>query len=545
MTAYTFSQLIDFTRTTSATYVNASGVVTVTPASTNLLLYTQALATAPWENLNSGTALAPTATNNAGIAPDGTGTATRLQFSLGGGTATTDIARRRQPVTLSALTYDLSVWIKSTDGSSSYNMHLQDAGGATRLITVTGAWTRYDVSSLAPGGALNVSIGLRGGQTPANSNTADVLVWGAQLELGSTASAYVKNVGGFFPPRFDYNPTTLAPRGFLIEEQRTNVALQSNDFTVGAIWQATVSGTSTRTNGSTALGFTQGVITATSTNGGVRQQIGSLLSGQVYTLSFYIQSTATAITLLFENSTATFGAPHVVVINPSNGTAGALTGFTSVSITPYGSGYVYSLTTAPAGGLLLVNAEWRIPNNGEVINLGRPQFEAGSFPTSYIPTVASTVTRAADTAVIAAPMFAPWYSQTEGTFIAEASTITATSNRILDASAGVGSRVVDLLVVTSAGANIQFYNGTTVFTTLNALTLGTPFKTAAAYKTADYAVVLNGGAPATNNAALVNTANALQIGRISTGTSHLNGHIRSINYYPLRLTNAQLQGLTT
>jgi hypothetical protein len=423
-------------------------------------------------------------------------------------------------------------------------MHLQDAGGATRLITVTGAWTRYDVSSLAPGGALNVSIGLRGGQTPANSNTADVLVWGAQLELGSTASAYVKNVGGFFPPRFDYNPTTLAPRGFLIEEQRTNVALQSNDFTVGAIWQATVSGTSTRTNGSTALGFTQGVITATSANGGVRQQIGSLLSGQVYTLSFYIQSTATAITLLFENSTATFGAPHVVVINPSNGTAGALTGFTSVSITPYGSGYVYSLTTAPAGGLLLVNAEWRIPNNGEVINLGRPQFEAGSFATSYIPTVASTVTRAADQAVIAAPMFAPWYNQSAGTFIADFDVIwtgnAPFSTGLLALDASSSKRFVYIPSGTQVAAS---FDGTLPISSANNITGGVN-KVASAYDTSRY-LALNGGNVVTGSAAAgYSTGTSLDVGKFGT-TNTLNGHLRSINYYPLRLTNAQLQGLTT
>jgi hypothetical protein len=349
---------------------------------------------------------------------------------------------------------------------------------------------------------------------------------------------------------------TLAPRGLLIEEQRTNVALQSNDFTVGAIWQATVSGTSTRTNGSTALGFTQGVITATSVNGGVRPQIGSLLSGRVYTLSFYIQSTATALTLLFENSTATFGAPHVVVINPSNGTAGALTGVTSVSITPYGSGYVYSLTTAPAGGLLLVNAEWRIPNNGEVINLGRPQFEAGAFATSYIPTVASTVTRTADTANIAAPMFAPWYNQPEGTFVAQfdysgGTSADSPSGRFVLAASNASPNNLHAIYnrfgvaqsgLTSDGGATQAVPGAGT-----SLAVNTVANAAYAYKTNDFGFSYNSSAAVVDTSGTVPT-NLVILGIGGSGYStpaFINGHIRSINYYPLRLTNAQLQGLTT
>jgi hypothetical protein len=264
------------------------------------------------------------------------------------------------------------------------------------------------------------------------------------------------------------------------------------------------------------------------------------LSGQVYTLSFYIQSTATAITLLFENSTATFGAPHVVVINPSNGTAGALTGFTSVSITPYGSGYVYSLTTAPAGGLLLVNAEWRIPNNGEVINLGRPQFEAGAFATSYIPTVASTVTRAADQAVIAAPMFAPWYNQSEGTFVVEADSVNlgTVGRTVLSLAPGGVSPTYFHSFATSGN-----FDGTTLVRSANVATNNIPAKIGGSYGPGGLASCLNGQAVATGvYSGGFSARTSMPLGE---GLGNLNGHIRSINYYPLRLTNAQLQGLTT
>jgi hypothetical protein len=110
-------------------------------------------------------------------------------------------------------------------------------------------------------------------------------------------------------------------------------------------------------------------------------------------------------------------------------------------------------------------------------------------------------------------------------------------------SGGVSARVVDLYV-TVLGPFLQMYNGTSAFNALGSVPLNTPFKAAGAYKTANYGVVLNGGAVVANTDALVNTANALQIGRFSSSSNYLNGHIRSIDYYNTRLPNAMLQSLT-
>ena len=45
------------------------------------------------------------------------------------------------------------------------------------------------------------------------------------------------------------------------------------------------------------------------------------------------------------------------------------------------------------------------------------QLEQGAFPTSYIPTSGSTVTRAADNAKITGTNFTDFYNQTEGTIL--------------------------------------------------------------------------------------------------------------------------------
>ena len=163
----------------------------------NLLLRTEELNVSPWSNVVIGTGSTPTVTANAGVAPDGNTTADRVQFSLGGGTTTNDVSRQIQPFNTPATDHIFSIWLRSFDGVSSINMHLVGPTGGTTNIVVTGAWQRFSVAAVGSGGVVSYAIGLRGGQTPANNNTADVLAWGAQLETGSTATNYQRVVTAF------------------------------------------------------------------------------------------------------------------------------------------------------------------------------------------------------------------------------------------------------------------------------------------------------------------------------------------------------------
>jgi hypothetical protein len=57
----------------------------------------------------------------------------------------------------------------------------------------------------------------------------------------TTPSTYVTTTtAAYYGPRFDYDPVTLAPKGLLIEEQRTNLVLYSSDFT-NASWTKSLS----------------------------------------------------------------------------------------------------------------------------------------------------------------------------------------------------------------------------------------------------------------------------------------------------------------
>jgi hypothetical protein len=73
----------------------------------------------------------------------------------------------------------------------------------------------------------------------------------------------------------------------------------------------------------------------------------------------------------------------------------------------------------------------------------------------------------------------------------------------------------------------------------------TPTKFAGVFKTDDFTAYIDGTSIGTDSSGSVPTVPTLFIGYSGTSNSELNGHIKSIKYYPRRLTNAQLVELTS
>jgi hypothetical protein len=75
----------------------------------------------------------------------------------------------------------------------------------------------------------------------------------------------------------------------------------------------------------------------------------------------------------------------------------------------------------------------------------------------------------------------------------------------------------------------------------------TPAKIAFAYKANDFAYVVDNNSPLIDTVGDLPTAaeiTALNIGSFNAGGGRFNGTIKKIAYYPLRITNTQLQALT-
>jgi hypothetical protein len=187
------------------------------------------------------------------------------------------------------------------------------------------------------------------------------------------------------------------------------------------------------------------------------------------------------------------------------------------------------------------------------------QLEAGSYPTSYIPTTSSTVTRSADVsssstvtrsadvAQITGTNFSSWYNQSNWSLFTQFSTLSA-GDPYLAEFQGDASNLFTVnanssyqFVVATAGANVAVIDAGTIATD------GSASRLAVCAQANSYAASLNGGA------AVVDTSGAMPAKDMTSvylfyssysATRSLNGRVSRLTYYPTRLSNTQLQALT-
>lgn len=534
---------ITFSRASAATYYDGK---TVAKAEENLLLRSQEFDQGPWEKLLAGSALAPVVTANAGTAPDGTATADRVVFSLNGGVSSGDISQLVQTLPLSGQ-YVFSVWLKSTDGSSTYNMQLAGAG-AVADVTVTGTWQRFMVTGTYAAAYSN-QLRLRGAQGVVNSNTADVLLWGAQLEQRSQVTAYTPTttqpITNYIPvlqtapagvPRFDHNPVTGESLGLLVEEQRTNLLNYSEKFD-DVSWSKI--GTSVISNTVVAPDGTFTADTVVFTNGISEDRIDKTVniyptSGSVYTYSVWLKGSGTL----------------KITVNTGDGTGGA----SELTVNLESAWKRYSVThTFLAGvtGPLRVHGLIIRANSKPIVDIWGAQLEAGAFPTSYIKTEASQVTRAADSASMTGVNFSSWYRQDRGSLFAEFDVLSTYGNlnsRVAWFDDSTQGNYTNFIQLTSVGGSpnyaVAIGGSTQANMTFGGLSAGSMKRMAFAFKKDAFAATADGAAVSADTSGEVPySINSVRIGCHRDGT-YLNGHIKRIAYYTERLSDAQLQALT-
>jgi hypothetical protein len=412
--------------------------------------------------------------------------------------------------------------------------------------------------------------------------TETILAYGLQLEQAKNLTTYTPSVytattatavntytptlqtAAINAPRFDYNPTTRESLGLLLEQASTNLALYSSDYT-NAAWTKTAC-----------------TITATADISPDGTQNASLMVlGTTSVARYFYQSTTfTAAAYTVSVYLKYYGQRFVQIISQANGTvlcnfdlidgtAGTPSGSGSptASIQNAGNGWyrcsiTYTATAVSANNLISASNSLTATANPAFAGNGfngyliwGAQVEAAPSATSYIATVASAQTRTVDSASMTGTNFTSWYNYSGGTVYVEASTGYLNSGgnpvaAINDNSSNSSATNYIYSALATSGVEYRLrLNGTTLldaFTALpSTLAVNTFYKTAYYYSTTGTGVSSAGQtATTTSTSVSIPAVNQLTFGSFPNGVGIINGRIKKFAYYPLALTNTQIQSLS-
>lgn len=378
---------------------------------------------------------------------------------------------------------------------------------------------------------------------------------------GGANGTRVNSAGVIVPascPRVDFDPVTLAKRGLLVEEQRTNLITQSGDLGNGGVWINTLANTTsaqgispdgTNTAAKTVPGA--GVVTTGGNgDGSVRHPTSTVLVSAPWCFSVYAKAAEVAAVRLREN----LWTGCIVNVNLTTGAVVYETGTTAdmqVSASAAGNGWwriAVVRTTGAAENTHSIGIKAGI-NTGDGISgclVWGCQLEQGAFPTSYIPTAGSAVTRTADVADVTGSNFSAWYNNAQGTLFAEWADSTTDSSpgaRIIAQISNLATLNQNTVDIRSVGtANVRSGNVTQADAGSNAVS----GKAAWGLALNNMSYCLNGVLTGPDLACLMPVGpTVLRIGHLDFALSAPPcGHIRRILYWNTRLPDATLQALT-
>jgi len=344
--------------------------------------------------------------------------------------------------------------------------------------------------------------------------------------------------------RFDHDPATGESLGLLTEESRTNLVNYSDDFSQTSQWSAanstlTAASNITAPDGSTnTYKLVENALTGSHFVGCLPSN--QCIAGTTYTYSMFAKAAErTQIMLQFDAE-----AGSQVYFDLSSG---EIVSGTIGTIKAVGNGWYHcSVTLQPANNTepkfyTAVNGSFTTPGDGTSgIYIWGAQLETGSFPTSYIPTSGSTVTRSADVASMTGTNFSSWYNQSEGTVLFKATTLTTATKTFLyvcDASSAINERIIHETNSLSIRSS-----GTTIIN--RSISAYHPYNSAIAYKVNDFATSDRGSVQTVSSGAVPSSVDIAYFYHPIYSQVHPSGHISRLTYYPVRLPDATLQALT-
>jgi len=349
-------------------------------------------------------------------------------------------------------------------------------------------------------------------------------------------------------PRFDYDPITLLCKGLLVEEQRTNLFTYSEQFN-DASWSKTNMTVTANAEVSPSGTLSADKLvenTASNVTHRLSKELTKAASVITYTFSFYAKAAARSKVNVLIRGAATGGNAVQFQVNLdgtqiSAPTAGGGWVAGSASSVAVGNGWYrlsFTATSATETSLFVVvdlmnnsNATAYTGDGTSGIFIWGAQLEVGAFPTSYIPTVASTVTRNADVATIVGANFSSFWQTGFGGATVQALPSTVSGIRpLIQFDDGTANEIIalrgnttnpELYIVDGGAPQAQIDAGTIASNTAYSLTGWWAANDCKARK--------DSGAVVTDTTATIPTVTQARLG--SDGTNYLNGHLATINYY--------------
>ena len=361
-------------------------------------------------------------------------------------------------------------------------------------------------------------------------------------------------------PAFEYNADGTY-KGMLVEQQRENICLQSEDFsttwlssvntTVSAVTETTPDGDST--SKSVKIGDNNSTGTGSVA---VRQDI-TVTGGQTYTASIFLKADGLAFARLsideydgVTNGTQYFGLS-------GSGSLGTASNLDDSKIEAYPNGW-YRCSVTWTQGAADTEFKFRIyvansissstvdlDNTSSIFAWG-VQVELGANASSYIPTTTTSVTRAKDD--ISLTGASTYIGQTAGTMYLEATIDNIVPNAgLISVSDGSDDNIVRITF--NASGDMRMYvkaSTSAIINDVETIAAGT-YKFAIVYSSGDTRVYRNGVQLSSSSTAFTfgATIDEIDIGQSFAATGQAENWIRAFAFYKRALTDTEAIALTS
>ena len=344
------------------------------------------------------------------------------------------------------------------------------------------------------------------------------------LNINRSSSGYAENLDGSLQV-YGPNELRLSDKGILIESAKSNYILYSQDFSLtewhlqGAALMGSLS-----LNAPDSTSTAQNILGLTNSGDGIEYRDSSTLdiTSKTYTFSVYLRSNTDIDLELAVSATSGSGSPSL----------------SAVSVTDEWQRFDLTHTYSNDDQDFICSITAVALPTSSHFEIWGAQFEEGHFASSYISTSGNVQIRTAD-----AIQFSDlsWLDQTQGTIFMEVQSDQGSINnrRLLGFSSGRG------LETSTSPYIIENWNGNIIIQSYssNGRDFHTSVKFALSWDNGGRSLCIGSGIVG-SQPDLLGSINNIYLGSRDGNNSFWEGYIRSLAYYPYRLSDSFLQTIT-